>query len=174
MFAVLAFAGCANNDSTDSGRSGLTPCQKDPNKDVCVRDFGPAKDTSPMAANDLGKIVQNPDAWKDGQECLDWTVIQPPELIYGMSSGCNCWKPPYCWCPSPGGRITAACNSDHTLCCNFFSTCIPCGWEAMSEEEKKARHWIADGSSNTQECKELLGKLKINVSAEMRVCHKWK
>jgi len=163
LFAVVAIAGCTTSQ-----------CPKNPNnKDVvCALDIGPQKDTKPASDNDLGEYVQNPNAWKDGQECLDWTKIQPSSLIFGMSGGCNCWKPPYCWCPSPGGSITAACTADKEICCNFMSTCLPCGWEAMTRQERDSRNWSLDG--NSQKCKELLTKFGILGNADFRVCHKWK
>lgn len=41
-----------------------------------------------------------------------------------------CWDPPKKWCAGGGGAAeTPACSPDGSVCCNFATTCIPCGWQ---------------------------------------------
>jgi|GEM_PF-3359431 len=50
-----------------------------------------------------------------------------------------CWNPPEKYCAQGAGMaITPACNPEGTLCCEFGSTCIPCGWSTCNNNPTAA------------------------------------
>ena len=123
-------------------------------------------------------VSYNPNAWKDDQVCLKWKRIKPePKCFLAAQvnvNGCECGKPPYCWCVYREGVITGACSPDKKICCNFPGSCIPCGWHVLTQEERDKMHWDFN-KKNSPECEELVEKVeRIDPNTEYRACYEWK
>ncbi len=53
----------------------------------------------------------------------------------GKAKDKACWAPPQDYCAVPPPQIvTVACNPDTKQCCEFVSTCIPCGWTDCNKD----------------------------------------
>ena len=66
-----------------------------------------------------------------------------------------CWQPPDRTCGVAGGMVTRACRADRSLCCEFSSTCVPCGWSKCN------RAGQGDCTpSDSQQCQILAGAVE--------------
>lgn len=73
-------------------------------------------------------------------ECLEQRAfndrLQPNDL---------CWDPPQNYCASGGSTIlTKGCAPDFGICCQFATSCIPCGWVTCWQ--------LADGTTDPPDC----------------------
>ena len=157
-------------------------------KDIKIRDMIPRDVAYPDLNRDASgenlvcpkaPTSNNPNAWKDAQECQIWKRIKPVYKCFGYNvnpNHCECGKPPYCWCVmNTGAAITPACSPDNKTCCNFTSTCIPCGWHKMTQAEMDAKHW--DPSIPIQDekgCEEPYKMTQVHLDTEYRACYEWK
>ena len=189
------FCGCGDNNTSKKDKTGNNNNALHDKDVIKGTDSISEKDGSLMdvisdsteipGADDMvcpqNPTSHNPNAWKDDQICLKWKRIRPDYRCFELSqvnpNGCECGKPPYCWCRvNRGNQITPACSPDNKICCNFTSTCIPCGWHEMTQEEIKARKWDPHIPITQQkDCKEfdyITNSMHLDI--EYRACYEWK
>lgn len=60
----------------------------------------------------------------------------------------ECWNPPFNYCASGAGQaVTRACPPSETFCCEFHTTCVPCGWVKCLPLPSGACVGIPDGGN---------------------------
>lgn len=56
------------------------------------------------------------------------------QLGDGLFPDDSCWAPPENYCSAgAGGAVTRACSADGATCCDFGTTCVPCGWSVCPQ-----------------------------------------
>lgn len=160
--------GVGLDGSADGGGKDVVPDAAGDAPDAHAADTGGdggAGDTGDASADPLLSALTNSegcfvscDGPPPGPECVVWcpqdaaapgwewdhpSRCEDPHSMSDCSSvppgDPSCWAPPASWCADGGGaRETPACSPDGSTCCNFGSTCIPCGWIDCFDEDAPA------------------------------------
>lgn len=129
---VAEFQDAASDVDAVPGSDTQAPVDTDICEEPCqLADTGASKDL--VANPDSSEVVLGAEVTSGVEGCKDIRKRQDYKVMWD-----DCWDPPFHYC-SPGGPAAMTwlgCKPGTLTCCQFPSSCIPCGWTHCSPQAK--------------------------------------